>query len=146
MPRRQPRPAKTLAEEAANRFLHRAKANGDADRLRLRASLRAMKQSADVIATAHGLAVAWRELGHRPTQQEYADYWGFDVRTAERDFKRWSEVFGRRWVEDFPDLGPELDIYTVAERLVLEHGELVASDDPQAVLSAPFEQLLPAGR
>ena len=128
-----PRPARTLAEEAANRFYHLAKLNGRQGRLR--EGVKAMKQAADVMATAHGLAVTWRKVGHRPTQAEYASDWGVDVRTAERDFALWRQVFCNVPVFE----GNELDIYTVAERLVLDYGDRLARDEPQAGLSVPLD-------
>lgn len=134
MPRRQSRPAGTLAEEAANRYYHLAKLDGGHGKLR--AGVLAMKQAADAMATVHGLAVAWRELGRRPSQADYAEYWHLPLRTVERDFAHWRKAFANPAV--FP--GNELDVYTVAQRIVLEHGELL--DQPQqAGLSIPADVL-----
>jgi hypothetical protein len=103
--------------------------------VRLRERLRAMKNAAEVVSTAWCVAVTWRELGHRPTQAEVAQSWHTELRTVQRDFKRWAQVFTNAEVFE----GNQLDIYTVAERMVLDHGASLERDQPQAALSLPAD-------
>jgi hypothetical protein len=127
---------KTLIEEATDRYYLLAERHSEQPSGRFREALRAMKKAADAMATAHMLATTWRKLGHRPTQAEYAAEWKVDLRTAERDFERWRQAFCNS--DEFP--GAELDIYTVAEQIVLDHGELIDAG-PQAVGSLPSAAL-----
>jgi len=72
------------------------------------------------------LAIAARELGHWPSQADYADYWKQSLRSAQREWALFHRAFPD---EKSPD--------RIAQRLFAEMSARL--DDPKTPLAMPAE-------
>lgn len=79
----------TLIEYVA----HNLREHHGEDRGGLRRELRVIRDASDVCADLWALAYCAVELGHWPTQAEYAAFWQITDRTAQRQWARFRLAF-----------------------------------------------------
>lgn len=88
--------------------------------------MRATVNAGKVCTTIVALAIAARDVGHWPTQAEYADYWKQSLRSAQREWALFHRAFPE---EKSPD--------RIAQRLFAEMSARL--DDPKTPLAMPAE-------